>query len=714
MTNTSLYRFIRRKVAAWAPQSMLGRLALYMFLLRVGVFVTQQALLMTGRAASARYFNGLAAILTFLLGSVLIVLVVRWVRTEMLWRLRNRLIVTYVFIGVIPVLLILTMVGIAGYMFSNQYVTSEVRVDLDKEIRSLEVVAQGIAPELSGPGSRAEDARWQRRWRNLERRFPGLEVTAWQQGRMITLHGSDPAHAQRPAWIQDDFQGLVGENGQLFLCAIVKGSAETLVMFRVPLNKSVVDRSAAGLGEVRFFNLIEIQGKPAEPGGLVISEQDDSQPDAKKVNFELAREPVASGGTVPPHGSFRYDPELSYVNPVPFFDWTSGASKNAAITVITRPSALVDRLFLRTGRLGDVLLGVLAGVAIFFGLIVIVALFFGVGLTRTITSSVYNLYQATQEINRGNLKHRIPVKNKDQLAALQVSFNSMAENLEKLIEEQKEKERLESELAIAQEVQATLFPLEAASIEALEVHGVCKPARSVSGDYYDFLPGGDRQLGIAVGDISGKGISAALLMATVHSAVRAYEFGRMPTRQELVHAGVAAAVPGADPGAAGREWVVSGGMQSPAVALELLNRHLYHSTQPEKYATLFLGVYDGGSRTMTYSNAGHLPPLIIGQDGSVRRLEIGGTVIGLFDEVTYEESSVVLRPNDIFVAYSDGITEPENEFGEFGEQRLLELIRANRNLPLARISEIVTTAVQDWIGAAEQPDDVTLVLARAL
>lgn len=688
---------------------MLGRLALYIFLLRVAVYVAQEILKVTGRPEAARNFGGLTAILTFLLGALLIVLLVRWVRNEMLWRLRNRLIVTYVFIGVIPVLLILTMAGIASYMFSNQYVTSEVRIDLDKEIRSLEVVAQGIAPELSEPASKGEDARWRRRWRNLERRFPGLEVTAWQQGKMIPLHGTDPAHAQMPAWIKEDFQGLVGEKGQLFLCAIVKGGGDSLVMFRVPLNKSVVDRSAAGLGEVRFFNLTEIQGQP-EAGGLVISEQDDTQPGAKKVNFELAREPVASGGSVPPHGSMRYDPELSYVNPVPFLDWTTGAGKNAAITVITRPSALVDRLFLRTGRLGDVLLSVLAGVAVFFGLIVIVALFFGVGLTRTVTSSVYNLYQATQEINRGNLKHRIPVKSKDQLAALQTSFNSMAENLEKLIEEQKEKERLENELAIAQEVQATLFPLGAASIEALEVHGVCKPARSVSGDYYDFLPGGERQLGIAVGDISGKGISAALLMATVHSAVRAYEFGRMPSRRELVHTG--ATMPGDVP--AGREWVVSGGMQSPAVALELLNRHLFHSTQPEKYATLFLGVYDGGSRTMTYSNAGHLPPLIIGQDGSVRRLEIGGTVIGLFDDMTYEESQVVLRPNDIFVAYSDGITEPENEFGEFGEQRLLELIRDHRNLPLARISEIVTTAVQDWIGAAEQPDDVTLVLARAV
>ncbi|HUS18144.1 MAG TPA: SpoIIE family protein phosphatase [Terriglobales bacterium] len=709
--STPFYRLLRRKVAIWTPKSMLARLSVYIFLLRLAVYVFQVLLRTLGRTSAADYLNGLAVILSFVLGSLLIVLLLRWVRNEMLWRLRNRLIVTYVFIGVIPVLLILTMVGIAGYMFSNQYVTSEVRVDLEKEIRSLEVVAQGIAPELSGPGAKREDLRWKLRLSNLERRFPGLEVTGWQKGKTLRLHNSTEAHAKPPDWIKEDFQGLIGDAAQLFLCAVVKGPDGTLVMFRVPLNKGLVERSSAGLGQVRYFNLLEVAGK-SRRSGLVISEKDDD-PNGKNVNYEVAQEPLVVGGIVPPHGTLRYDPELSYVNPVPIVEWDSGKTKNVAITVITRPSALVNRLFIRTGQLGTVLLTVLAGIAVFFGLIVIIALFFGVGLTRTVTLSVYNLYKATQEINRGNLKHRIPVKSKDQLAELQNSFNSMAENLEKLIQEQKEKERLESEIAIAQEVQATLFPREAASIEGLEVHGVCKPARSVSGDYYDFLPAGKRMLGLAVGDISGKGISAALLMATVHSAVRAYEFGRMPTRQELVHAG-AASTSGLGDVTTDREWVVSGGMQSPAIALELLNRHLYHSTQPEKYATLFLSVYDAGSRTLTYSNAGHLPPVIIGQDGSVRRLEIGGTVIGLFDEVTYEESHVVLRPNDIFVAFSDGITEPENEFGEFGEDRLIDLIRANRSLPLARISEIVTTAVQDWIGAEEQPDDVTLVLARAL
>jgi sigma-B regulation protein RsbU (phosphoserine phosphatase) len=128
---------------------------------------------------------------------------------------------------------------------------------------------------------------------------------------------------------------------------------------------------------------------------------------------------------------------------------------------------------------------------------------------------------------------------------------------------------------------------------------------------------------------------------------------------------------------------------------------------------LFLGIYDGGRRNLTYSNAGHLPPLVVSEDGTVRRLASGRTVVGLFEAMNYEEGSVQLSPGEVFVAYSDGVTEPENDFGEFGEARLIDLIRENRDLPLTRISEIVTAAVDDWIGAKEQPDDVTLVLARA-
>jgi sigma-B regulation protein RsbU (phosphoserine phosphatase) len=289
----------------------------------------------------------------------------------------------------------------------------------------------------------------------------------------------------------------------------------------------------------------------------------------------------------------------------------------------------------------------------------------------------------------------------------------MTGSLERLIKEQKEKERLQNELAIAQEVQAQLFPREFAQLPSLEVHGVCRPARIVSGDYFDFLKLGPGRLGIAVGDISGKGISAALLMATVHSAVRAYEFGLVSEEAPAVVSTYAPGLLARGQMSGAIAVAASNGKISPAGMLSLLNRHLYRSTSSEKYATLFLSVYDEESRILNFANAGHLPPMVLGADGSVKRLDTDGLVIGLFEDARYEDRSIELQPGDIFAAFSDGIIEPENEFGEFGEARLMEILRDHRELPLSELTEIVVEAVRDWIGSAEQPDDVTLVLARA-
>ena len=242
-------------------------------------------------------------------------------------------------------------------------------------------------------------------------------------------------------------------------------------------------------------------------------------------------------------------------------------------------------------------------------------------------------------------------------------------------------------------------------LPGLEVHGFCRPARTVSGDYYDFLPIDSHRMVMAVGDVSGKGISAALLMATIHSAVRAYSLEGIPILRESMAAS-------RTEGQNGLALAVHGVEVSTAALLTLLNHQLYESTPAEKYATMFLGFYDGRECTLTYSNAGHLPPIILGQGGAIRRLDRGGTAVGLFGEVVYDETVVQISDGDIFLAYSDGVTEPENDYGEFGEQRLINLVWENRHLPLAKISEIVTAAVDDWIGANEQPDDVTLVLAR--
>jgi phosphoserine phosphatase RsbU/P len=386
-------------------------------------------------------------------------------------------------------------------------------------------------------------------------------------------------------------------------------------------------------------------------------------------------------------------------------DWNTGASRDILANVTSRPSLLYQRLFITSLQIATFVQDVLIGVALFFGFLELIAFIMAVRLNRTITKSVNDLYDATVEIDQGNLAHRIQVTRNDQLAALSRSFNRMSYSLERLLAEQREKERLQSELAIAQEVQANLFPQGAVSLPMLELHGACYPARTVSGDYYDFLVFGDAGLGLALGDISGKGISAALLMATLHSAVRAYRFAG----EDLVTASMSNALLGQQSSTNGD---CSDPFLEPAKILTQLNRHLYRSTQPEKYATLFLAHYDGATSELTYSCGGQLPPMILRGDNSVTSLGCGGTVVGLLEGATYEQSTEKMHAGDILIAYSDGVTEPENDFGEFGEDRLVDVVRRHRHLPLDAISEQVMQALRNWIGGQEQPDDITLVLAR--
>jgi sigma-B regulation protein RsbU (phosphoserine phosphatase) len=211
-------------------------------------------------------------------------------------------------------------------------------------------------------------------------------------------------------------------------------------------------------------------------------------------------------------------------------------------------------------------------------------------------------------------------------------------------------------------------------------------------------------------------------MATVHAFVRAHTLAEQGPALAAAHGGqvmpTAQSVdsPLAAPqGEAGAQVTVSepSCCPSPGTVLALLNQQLYRSTPAQKYATMFLGFYDQQTRQLTYSNAGHLPPIVIRANGATQVLDVGGTVVGLFGDMAYPEGRVTLNPGDIVVAYSDGITEPENEFGEFGEERLTQIVQENRDLPLPRISDAILAAVLDWIGGEEQPDDMTIVLARA-
>ena len=728
------------------PKGWIARGACYSLGLAVGLFVLEMLLKLVSTAASES-LSGWVKFLVFDAALLFSILIFRTLKRRILWRLRNRLIVTYVFIGVIPAVLLVAMAVITIYLFAGQFASFVVTSEINSQLRSMQAVNAAVSNELAAriekgqsptaeslAGLRKRDRAWERR-----------RVCAWHGTRVLLLSGGSP---NLPPLVFPDFfnkdQGeyakaireglpfkqIVRDNDQLYLrvASVFQVGSETLtVVTGEPLDKDLVADIAANLGEITVYS-----------AGIVL---DESHPNYQNPNapnqhsFETRlfdeREKAKDGSAVPEskaaptangevfHPTFTVgsladpadmmDREITFGTPLPVVDWKTGdlARAGALVRVRTRPSVLYTHLF---AALGDIARGVeyiLLAIFIFFAVIELVALIIGTRMTTTVTGAVAQLYNATRNVDRGDFSHRIPVKSSDQLAQLSLSFNSMTESIEKLILEQKEKQRLESELAIAQEVQAQLFPRQVSELESLEVHGFCRPARTVSGDYYDFLTASSHKLILAVGDISGKGISAALLMATIHSAVRAYSVESLPQMREPVAVG---AVAGA--GRIMAAWP-EGIEVSPGALLGLLNHQLYESTPPEKYATLFLGIYDGRTHQLTYSNGGHLPPILIGENGAVRRLEAGGTVVGLFDNMTYDEGSVQMHPGEIFLAYSDGVTEPENEFGEFGEERLIDLVSANRHLPLIQISQAVTSAVDDWIGDNEQPDDITLVLARA-
>ncbi len=674
-----------RQFRAWLlrnglfPKGKLAFITWYLLALDALLFVVRQV----GDIFRSSFGSALSGWITFL--SLLVfffsaILGARWLSSRLLWRLRNRLIVTYVFIGVIPLVLLSTLALGGLYLSAGQFATFIVTSRLDSELNRLEssnlVIAHRLATELE-TGQKLNLLRY-------------ADPNAWGQSSVCAWLDQKPLFnnstiqiAPVPAgYPSSQFALVVRDQGNFFLRAVatvVTAEGKLIVVSSHPLDQRKLLKLGVDLGQVTLYT---------------------------RNTQNNTRSPINTVGDIPPPQR-TLDLDVPFGADLSVMNWADGkVSSSASFSVETRLSKLYDHLFAALGELAASMKFFLAAGVVLLAIFVVIAIYIGTGLTRTVTGAVGQLYQATTHVNRGDFSHRIAVTSNDQIAALSSSFNLMTESIEKLIVEQKQKQRLENEITIAQEVQAQLFPRHISQLPSLEVFGFCRPARSVSGDYYDFLTIGSEKLILAVGDVSGKGISAALLMATIHSAVRAYSMEGIPILRQTQAVG-------AGPASDNYDSVIPGAEASPGMLLSLLNHQLYHSTPMEKYATLFLAMYDGEDRRLIFANAGHLPPMLLGKNGSIRRLEDGGTVIGLFDDIRYDEGTVHLRPGDIFLAYSDGVTEPENEFGEFGEPRLIELVQENRDLPLNRIAEIVTAAVDDWIGSAEQPDDVTLVLARA-
>jgi serine phosphatase RsbU (regulator of sigma subunit) len=258
------------------------------------------------------------------------------------------------------------------------------------------------------------------------------------------------------------------------------------------------------------------------------------------------------------------------------------------------------------------------------------------------------------------------------------TYDRMRAQIEASYRELRRTEALERDLSIAREVQRELLPRAIPEIRGVQLAGICRPAKAVGGDYFDYLQLGDEQLGLVIADVAGKGVAAALHMACVQASVRSL-FRSSADIGELN---------------------------------ALLNDHLYRSSSGSRYATLFTGLYDASTGTLSYSNAGHHPPLLLHGDQIVRLSE-GGVPIGLFEGCSYRSDSHRLAPGDLLALFTDGVVEtPDASEEEFGEARLIDLLRRHRDLPLEGIIERVLDELASWSGGDEPHDDITLVLAR--
>jgi sigma-B regulation protein RsbU (phosphoserine phosphatase) len=711
--NQSMARFPR-------PQSRLGKVWSFILLLWIFLWPVSD---LRGSAGDS------ASVVRYVLLAVLVVLgiplAIRMARRKLLWKLSSRLVITYLLIGLAPFVLLLTLFGLLGYSLAGQFAIVAATTQLDQSVGFLSSENRAFAVHAAHDYSGGKLTISNAEFAGGKDTSPPT-VTVYVDDKYVPLQGGPPVDAASvltaPAWTQGSFSGVVDDNHHLFIRAVdtmdENGHVVTVISSE-PLGETRLAHMGRDLGRVTLFGTGSSKGQSKLSIGKPSNEVMDFNPSPSggktPVGVNDAGEtqvaaPSIVGGTLPQSQGF-YDINVTFLTLLPLHRWTDGTPVVAPLSVSSRPAALYHRLFAISNTFGNILRVALISLAIMFALIEVLALIMAAGLNRTITKSVSDLYEATVRVDSGDLSHQITVERNDQLAELSRSFNRMTSSLQRLIVEQKEKERLQNELTIAQEVQNNLFPRGDIRLPLLEIHGICRPARSVSGDYYDFLVFGENALGLALGDISGKGISAALLMATLHSAVRAYRFAA----EELIQAEILEEALHASTLTGGNAFDCAGLFQSPARILSLLNRHLYRSTQPEKYATLWLGHYDGANRKLTYSNGGQLPPLVLrSQSSDIVRLDCGGTVVGLLDGMEYEEGSVVLDPGDIVVAYSDGVTEPENDFGDFGEQRMMDIVRRYRGEPLSTISAQVMLALDDWIGAQEQPDDITLVLARQM
>jgi len=577
------------------------------------------------------------------------ILAVRWMRfllKPLLWRLRNRLIVAYLFISIIPIVVILGLSGYAAKQMGGQVAVYLITAALDYRVEQLDQAAVRLARTPSANREQAAESLRD----ELKERFPSLHAVIEEEGR-----ASSP-EAPPAAWLAG--RGIVAKDNLLHIWSrVIDGKIR--VTLWAPLSRHWLAGLAPGLGPISILHFAEAGQRRRD---LRLQELGDDPP------------------LTAPDPENRFDLEILWAGNIPLALWEApNQSETALIGVRSRLSSLL-RYLVPARSIADVRLFLIFWM-VALALVEAASIYIGFTVTRDITAAVHDLYEGTERVNQGDYSYRIPVHGDDQIAQLSGSFNQMTQNVEHSLRVAKENERLQAELAFARTVQEQLFPKSVPHLKTLQLTAVCRPARMVSGDYYDYQLMSDGRALIALGDVAGKGIPAALLMASLQACVR------MQVASDTNNLCL-------------------------SEMMSRLNHQLHASTSAEKFATFFLALYDDATGEFRYTNAGHLPPLLV-RGTQTKALDVNGIVVGAFPRAAYTESRLHLEPGDLLVAYTDGVTEPENEFGEmFGDERLAEFLSHGSGLASETLIGSLMESVDRFTGSGELQDDMTVLVAR--
>jgi len=478
----------------------------------------------------------------------------------------------------------------------------------------------------------------------------------------VTILSTGVPHNADPSWLETpSFAGVVEDRGSSeirFIRTVKRDGCFVRLLVKIPLAELFLNQlsSAAGL------EIVDVT-----PVMLGSYRRDEGVFGAIEANF------------IP--GSSRPVPVVVVAR-----NWHSGASESWVICKIRPSYSRTIEDLSRMGLRRASWVSPLITIAIVLGVFYACGTCLSLRLSRRIFTVIDMLSGAAHRIGMGDFSIRIPVTGKDQLGSLVVSFNAMASHLESLREQERYRAALEHDMTLAREVQQCLYPRDVPTLFGASVWGMTRPARIVSGDLYDFFSFSNNQVGLLCADVSGKGMSAALMMAHLQAVAH----GRMLTLDQPT------------------------AKRSPSAFAAMLNRDLCGRFGDNRYATMFYAEYDCGSGLLRYINAGHCRPIFVSEAREVTTLPNGDLPIGLFIESAYREFPLEVSSGCAIVVYSDGLVDALNAKGEeFGEERLVDRCKTlPRGAAAQEICAHLSQSIADWSGAVEQFDDTTILVLR--